>query len=90
MVARNYRTPADLLIDRMGWGSPVVQRADNSPIYGGRASVIMDNPQSSVQSPEEVEEIRQMPEMSLIATSSSTPTMNSTAVERYAPTDLVE
>ena len=74
----------------MGWGSPVVQRADGSPMYGGRATVIMDNPQSTVQSPEPVEEIQQMPEMSLIATSSSTPTMNSTVVEKYTPTDLVE
>ena len=89
-MAKNYRTPADLLIDRMGWGSPVVQRADGSPMYGGRATVIMDNPQSSVQSPEPVEEIQQMPEMSLIATSSSTPTLNSTAVETYKPADLVE
>ena len=89
VVASKYRTPADLLIDRMGWGSPVVQRADSSPVYGGRASVIMDNPQSNVQSPE-VEEIRQMPEMSLIATTNTTPTMNSTAVESFNPSNIVE
>ena len=74
----------------MGWGSPVVQRADGSPIYGGRASVIMDNPQSTVQSPEQIEEIQQMPEMSLIATSSSTPATNTTTVERYTPAEIVE
>ena len=87
MVAKGYRTPADLLIDRMGWGSPVVQRSDASPVYEPRMSVIMNNPQ--IKSPE-VEQIRQMPTniVSTIETPVETPTTTVDTIQ--SPTNIVE
>ena len=90
MVAKSYRTPADLLIDRMGWGSPVIQRGDDSPVYEARTSVIIDNPMSTVQSPEG-DQTRQMPGNQLVPTTVTTPSAATAVVEQpQTPTNIIE
>ena len=90
MVSKSYRTPADLLIDRMGWGSPVIQRGDDSPTYEARTSVIIDNPMSSVQPPEGGQ-TRQMPSSQLVPTMVTSPSTVTTVVEQVqSPTNIVE
>ena len=96
-VTRNYRIPADLLIDRKGWGSPIINPDNSSPTYGmQRQGVVVDNPNYIQQlvPPSDLpppEEQRQMPETSLVVSQPS-PSMSteSSAVEPFTPTNIIE
>ena len=89
VVAKSYRTPADLLIDRMGWGSPVVQRGDASPIYERRTSVIIDNPLSTVHSPE-MDQTWHMPSTSLVPTVVSPVSTTAVVEQIQSPSNIIE
>ena len=95
-VTKNYRIPADLLIDRKGWGSPIIHPDNSSPTYDiQRQGVVVNNPNYNVQlvsspDPSLMENHRQMPSTSLVIPQSPSLSTDSTAVEIFSPTNIME
>ena len=49
-MAKGYTIPVDLLIDRMGWSSPIVSINETFPVYGSKVTAMVDAPSSDVKS----------------------------------------
>ena len=91
-MAKGYTIPVDLLIDRVGWNSPVVTRTDTSPVYGGKMSSMEEviTP-DDVQSPDTDIDTRQMPSSSVAVTQVKSPIMSTTTtVDTIKPSDMIE
>ena len=91
-MAKGYTIPVNLLIDRVGWNSPVVSRSDSSPVYGAKVTTVGEvvTP-DDIQSPDTDIDTRQMPSTSVAVSQVKSPIMASTTtVDTFSPSAMVE
>ena len=91
-MAKGYTIPVDLLIDRVGWNSPVVTHTDTSPVYGPKVTTVGEvTTPDDIQSPDVDIDTRQMPSSSVAVSQVKSPIMaTTTTVDTINPSTMIE